>query len=68
MLICAIIIGAYFYGKNIGISQCEIQNFQNQINTAEQNKTKERIVNDRVYKTGTDDIRVILRNKYTIAE
>ena len=68
MLICAIIVGAYFYGVHVGNSKCEIQHFQNQINTVDQNKTKERIINDTVYKTGVADIRRILRDKYTIAE
>lgn len=68
ILICAIIIGAFFYGKNVGISKCEIQNLQNQINTTEQSQQNERNINDTVYKTGVRDIRRILYDKYTIAE
>ena len=68
LLIGAIIIGAFFYGKSIGVSKCKIQNLQNQINAGEQQQTKERIINDAVYKTGVGDIRRILRDKYTIAE
>ena len=62
------IFGSYFYGKTIGVSKCEIKNFQNQIETTNQNQTKERIINDTVYKTGLGDIRRILHDKYTIAE
>ena len=68
ILICAIFFGAFFYGKNIGISQCKIQNLQNQIDVDEQKQIKERIINDTVYKTGVRDIRHVLRDKYTIAE
>ena len=66
--ICALVIGTFFYGKNIGASKCEMQNLQKQINTNEQYETKERIINDTVYKTGVGDIRRVLRDKYTIAE
>ena len=67
MCVCAMLIGAFFYGKNVGISKCEIKNFQNQINETEQSKTNERILDDTVYKTGVRDIRRILHDKYTIA-
>ena len=60
---CATIVGAYFYGKSVGVSQCEKQHFQNQINITEQQK-----INETVYKTGVRDIRRILRDKYTITE
>ena len=68
LLMCALVYGAFFYGKNIGISKCEIQNLQNKINTTEQNRINERNINDTVFKTGVADIRRILRDKYSIAE
>ena len=68
MLMCAITVGAFFYGKHVGVSKCEIQKLQNQINTTEQNQVNERILNDKVFKTGVADIRHILRDKYSIAE
>lgn len=68
ILICAIVYGAFFYGKNVGASKCEIQKLHNQIYVIDQNKTKERNINDMVYKTGVRDIRRILHDKYTIAE
>lgn len=68
MLICTIFIGAFFYGKHVGVSKCEIQNLQNKINTTEQNRINERNINDTVFKTGVADIRRILRDKYSIAE
>ena len=68
MLICATIVGAYFYGKSVGVAQCEKQYLQNQINTTQQQKINERVINETVYKTGVRDIRRILRDKYTITE
>ena len=68
MAICALIMGAYFYGVNITNVKCQKQHieqvFQNQ-NKLIQNQ---RIIHDTVYKTGVGDIRHILRDKYTIAE
>ena len=68
MLICTIIIGAYFFGMHVGNSKCKIKNFQNQINLIREDRKQERIINDKVYKTGVDDIRRILHDKYTIAK
>jgi len=64
----AIVIGAYFYGANISDSKCrakQMQNNLNEIQTIEQHKKE---IHDKVYKTGTDDIRRILHDKYTIAD
>lgn len=66
--ICAVIIGMFFWGKSIGVSECKVQNLQNQIDTDKQYETKQRVINETVYKTGMGDIRRILRDKYTIAE
>ena len=68
VLMCATIVGAYFYGKSVGVAQCEKQYLQNQINTTQQQKINERVINETVYKTGVRDIRRILRDKYTITE
>ena len=67
-LMCATIVGAYFYGKSVGVAQCEKQYLQNQINTTQQQKINERVINETVYKTGVRDIRRILHDKYTITE
>ena len=61
-------MGAFFYGKSVGFSRCEKQTFQNQINANEQNQINKRVINETVYKTGVNDIRRILRDKYTIAQ
>ena len=67
-----LVIGAGFYGANVADANCRanvakqniqtLQNFQNQI------MNNKRINHEIVYKTGVDDIRRILRDKYTIAE
>ena len=68
MAICALILGAYFYGANIADAKCQIR----QITENTQKQTylinNQRIIHENVYKTGLVDIRRILRDKYTIAE
>lgn len=58
----------YFYGAGIGRYKCEIQNVQHQINNINNDKQQDRVINEKVYKTGVRDIRSILRDKYTISE
>ena len=66
--VCAIIIGAYFYGRNISNIKCRASYLQNELNQNIQNYNNQRIIHDTVYKTGVDDIRRILFDKYSIAE
>ena len=66
--VCAIIIGAFFYGEHVGNSKCKLQNLHEQIKTTENKEINKRIINDKVYKTGVADIRGVLRDKYTIKE
>ncbi len=69
---CVIVGGAYVCGLNVGDAKCDaritrenLQNIQNlQIESIKTKRTNHEIV----YKTGVDDIRRILRDKYTIAE
>ncbi len=68
-----ILIGAfctvfYFYGINVGKSKCEKQHYQEQIILTNKNTQQQRNLDETVYKTGTVDIRRILRDKYTIKE
>ena len=70
--IVALIVGAGFYGANVADANCRadmarqnIQNLQNFQNQVIKNK---RINHEIVYKTGVDDIRRILCDKYSIAE
>jgi len=68
IIICAIIFGAYFYGVNIERAKCKIKFLQQQNQTQEQIVIKQRNIHETVYKTGVGDIRIILRDKYTIAD
>ena len=72
MLICAIIVGAYFYGASVADNKCHIEHLKNELKTNEQNQQQfinnQRIIHETVYKTGVADIRIILRDKYTIAD
>ena len=66
-VVCAT-VGAYFYGANIADVKCRMR-YANY--AMEQNKDitmKQKVVRDVVNKTGADDIRRILRDKYTIAQ
>lgn len=68
----AVVCAAYVFGDRMGDVKCRlrinsenfvaIQNYQSQIS-----KTK-RTIHDTVYKMGADDVRRILRDKYTIGE
>ncbi|MBR4507037.1 MAG: hypothetical protein IKP24_00710 [Alphaproteobacteria bacterium] len=64
----AIVIGAYFFGIARGRDICtyEIATHAATI-SQQQNNTKEKI-NAEILRTSTDDIRDILRTKYTIAD
>ena len=64
----AIVIGAYFFGIARGRDICtrEIAT-QNATISQQQNNKKEKI-NAEILRTSTDDIRDILRTKYTIAD
>lgn len=64
----ALVFCAYFYGANVARAKCKIQFLENQKQTQEQIIFKERKIHEIVYKTGVDDIRSILRDKYTIAD
>lgn len=66
--VCAMMVGAYFYGDQHGNNKCQMQNLKNRIETNEQIQQNKRHINDKVYKTGVRDIRRILRDKYTISE
>ena len=72
ILCCCLIVSAYLYGVNITNAKCRmrvaqetLQKIENQQKQILQNK---RVLHDKVYKTGTVDIRRILQSKYTIAE
>ena len=61
-------MGAYFYGFNIAQAKYKIQYLQAQNQNQEQIAIKQRKIHETVYKTGVDDIRIILRDKYSIAD
>lgn len=72
IFLSAVIIGAFFVGKNIGKANCKAeysikQNLETKNNAKKIIKITE-VVNEKAYNTGVADIRDILRKKYTIAE
>ena len=62
------IFGAYFYGVNITNAKCDKKYLQNNLQNIQQIQQNQRVIHDKVYKTGVADIRRILHNEYTIAE
>jgi len=70
LIVClgALILGAFFYGKNIEQEKCRVRNLQLSKQHQEKIILKQREIHDTVYKTSLGDIRRILCDKYTIAE
>ena len=68
MAVCALVIGAFFYGSNLADSKCQMRHITESAHNQTQIIKKQRIIHENVYKTGVGDIRRILRDKYTIAE
>ena len=66
--ICVTVVGAYFFGINIGNAKCQLKLSRQIQQTQTQDIRNKRVINDKVYKTGVSDIRRILFDKYTIAE
>ncbi len=72
IFLSAVIIGAFFVGKNVGKANCKAeysikQNLETK-NTAKKIIKITEVVNEKVYNTDTADIRDVLRKKYTIAD
>ena len=72
LAICALVVGAWFYGADVADAKCRaqvanqnLQIWQNMQNQIIQNKRKNHEI---VYKTGVADIRRVLRDKYSVAE
>ena len=66
-VVCAT-VGAYFYGANIADMKCRMKYANYELETNKKITTKQKAVRDVANKTGVDDIRRILRDKYTIAQ
>lgn len=63
-----VIFSAYYIGGRVAVAQCVASRSKD----VAQQQTKvieiQRIVNDQVFNTATDDMRRVLREKYSIAE
>ncbi len=74
LILCVliIIVGSYFTGNKIAYTKCRMQTVTESLKISEQQQKQniynQRIVHDKVYKTGVSDIRHILQSKYTIAD
>ena len=66
--VCGLLVWAYFSGTSLGRAKCmEHIAAQSAKNSVIQTKKKEKI-NAEIYSIGVNDIRNILRTKYTIAD
>lgn len=66
--ILVIILFAYFFGIIRGRDKCIKQIATENMNISQQQNIKKEKINAEIYRTGTGDIRNILRTKYTIAD
>ncbi len=65
---CAGIVIAYLIGGRVEMARCRAQVALDVIHSTNQTAQKKRKINEKVFNTGVNDIRDILRDKYTIAD
>ncbi|MBO7509542.1 MAG: hypothetical protein J6T57_04690 [Alphaproteobacteria bacterium] len=63
-----IVAGAYFFGLRIGRMRCVIDFGRTQSGEMTNIMDIKRNTDEKVFNTGVDDIRRVLRERYTIAE
>lgn len=66
--VCAMVLGAYFFGARIAREKCVADGANAQTNEIINNVNMVRVANEKTVHTNVRDIRDILRRKYTIAE
>ena len=67
-LLLGCVFGAFVCGGKIADAKCRMKIAQESKIQIEQSLYNNRILDDKVYKTGVSDIRRILQSKYSIAE
>jgi len=68
VLVVVCVCGAFIFGAKTANAKCRMQVAQELKQQLEQNIKNNRILNDKIYKTGLSDIRRILQSEYSIAE
>lgn len=68
LLFIGVVLGAFVCGGKIANAKCQMRIAQTSKTQVEQSLYNNRILNDKVYKTGVADIRRILQSEYSIAE
>jgi len=66
--VCAMVVGAYFFGARIAREKCVADGANAQTHEIVNSRNILRKANEKTLNTGVRDIRDILRRKYTIAE
>lgn len=68
LLFVGVVFGAFICGGKIADSKCRMRIAQESKEQIQQSLQNNRILDDKVYKTGVADIRRILQSEYSIAE
>lgn len=68
LLFIGVVLGAFVCGGKIANAKCQMRIAQTSKTQVEQSLYNNRILNDKVYKTGVADIRRILQSEYSIAD
>lgn len=68
LLVVGAVFGAFVCGGKIADTKCQMRFAQTSKTQIEQSLYNNRILDDKVYKTGVADIRRILQSEYSIAE
>jgi len=68
LLLVGCVFGAFVCGGKIADAKCRMKIAQESKAQIEQSLQNNRILDDKVYKTGVADIRRILQSEYSIAE
>lgn len=68
LLFVGVVFGAFVCGGKIADAKCQMRFAQTSKTQIEQSLYNNRILDDKVYKTGVADIRLILQSEYSIAE
>ena len=68
LLLGGVIFGAFICGGKVADAKCRMNIAQESKAQIKQSLRNNRILDDKVYKTGVADIRRILQSEYSIAE
>lgn len=68
VVLAVLVVGAYVSGRKIATADCRADMYQQQNVRQTQINQKLEVINEKVVRSSTDDIRRVLFEKYSIAE